>query len=111
MEIKRTKLLRIIGKKMITLPWGIYAAPKALVTEDDVNHEFIHIKQWGELWYIGFLLWYVIEWFVRLVQYRDFDKAYRNISLEREAYANDKNLTYLESRKKFAFLQYINNLL
>ena len=106
MKIKRTKLLRIIGKKLITLPWGVYAAPKALVTEDDMTHEFIHIKQWGELLYIGFLLWYVLEWMVRLIQYRNFDKAYKNISFEREAYANDDNFTYLETRKRFAFLKY-----
>ncbi len=107
MKIKRTKLLRLIGKKLITLPWGVYAAPKALVTEDDMTHEFIHIKQWGELLYIGFPLWYVLEWLVRLIQYRNFDKAYKNISLEREAYANDDNSTYLETRKRFAFVKYM----
>lgn len=107
MKIKRTKLLRIIGKKLITLPWGIYAAPKALVTEDDMTHEFIHIKQWRELLYVGFLLWYVLEWLVRLIQYRNFDNAYRNISFEREAYANQDDLSYLKNRKRFDFAKYI----
>jgi len=107
MEIKRTKLLRLIGKKLITLPWGVYAAPKALVAEDDMTHEFIHIKQWGELLYIGFLLWYVLEWLVRLIQYRNFDKAYKNISFEREAYANENYSDYLNKRKLFAFLNYL----
>jgi len=107
MKIKRTKLLRLIGKKLITLPWGVYAAPKALVAEDDMTHEFIHIKQWGELLYIGFLLWYVLEWMVRLIQYRNFDKAYKNISLEREAYANENYSDYLNERKLFAFLEYL----
>lgn len=107
MKIKRTKLLRIIGKKLITLPWGIYAAPKALVTEDDMTHEFIHIKQWRELLYVGFLLWYVLEWLVRLIQYRNFDNAYRNISFEREAYANENYSDYLNKRKLFAFLEYL----
>ena len=107
MKIKRTKLLRLIGKKLITLPWGVYAAPKALVAEDDMTHEFIHIKQWGELLYIGFLLWYVLEWMVRLIQYRNFDKAYKNISFEREAYANENYSDYLNKRKLFAFLNYL----
>lgn len=97
----------MINKKMITLPWGVYAAPKALVAEDDMTHEFIHIKQWGELLYIGFLLWYVLEWLVRLVQYRNFDKAYKNISFEREAYANENYSDYLNERKLFAFLDYL----
>ena len=107
MKIKRTKLLRIIGKKLITLPWGVYAAPKALVAEDDMTHEFIHIKQWRELLYIGFLLWYVLEWLVRLIQYRNFDKAYKNISFEREAYANENYSDYLNERKLLAFLDYL----
>lgn len=107
MKIIRTKLLRLIGKKLITLPWGVYAAPKALVTEDDMIHEFIHIKQWRELWYVGFLIWYVLEWLVRLIQYRNFDKAYKNISFEREAYANENYFGYLDERKLFAFLNYL----
>ena len=107
MKIKRTKLLRLIGKKMITLPWGVYAAPKALVTEDDMIHEFIHVKQWRELWYIGFLVWYIIEWLIRLVQYRNFNLAYRNISFEREAYDNEKNLSYLDTRKPFNWMKYL----
>ena len=49
MKIRRTKLLRLIGKKMITLPWGVYAAPKAIVRDEDVLHEYIHIVQYREL--------------------------------------------------------------
>lgn len=108
MKIKRTKLLRLIGKKLITLPWGVYAAPKALVTEDDMIHEFIHIKQWRELWYVGFLIWYIIEFLIRLVANGfKFKKAYRNISFEREAYKNEDDSSYLDEREKFSFLNYI----
>lgn len=108
MKIKRTKLLRLIGKKMITLPWGIYAAPKALVREDDVVHEFIHIEQWKELWYIGFMLWYLFEWLARCMTYNlDCKKAYRNISFEREAYQNEDDPAYLDNRQRFSFLKYL----
>lgn len=108
MKIHRTKLLRIIGKKMITLPWGIYAAPKALVREDDVVHEFIHIEQWKELWYIGFILCYLIEWLARCVTYNfDCKKAYKNISFEREAYQNEDDPAYLDNRQRFSFLKYL----
>ncbi len=107
MKIKRTKLLRIIGKKLITLPWGVYAAPKALVTEDDMTHEFIHIKQWRELLYIGFILWCALEWLARLIQYRNFDKAYKNISFEREAYSNQGNTEYLNTRRLYSFIKYL----
>ena len=108
MKIKRTKLLRLIGKKLITLPWGVYAAPKALVTEDDMIHEFIHIKQWRELWYVGFLIWYIVEFLIRLVANGfKFKKAYRSISFEREAYKNEDYLGYLKERKPFSFLNYL----
>ena len=108
MKIKRTKLLRLIGKKLITLPWGVYAAPKALVTEDDMIHEFIHIKQWRELWYVGFLIWYIVEFLIRLVADGfKFKKAYRGISFEREAYANEGDASYLKGRGWFNFLKYL----
>jgi len=108
MKIKRTKLLRLIGKKLITLPWGVYAAPKALVTEDDMIHEFIHIKQWRELWYVGFLIWYIVEFLIRLVANGfKFKKAYRGISFEREAYANQGDFSYLKGRGWFNFLKYL----
>ena len=71
-----------------------------------LNHEKIHSAQIKELLFIPFYLIYVAEWIVRLLQYRDFIKAYENISFEREAYMNQKNLCYLSSRKHFAFLRY-----
>lgn len=108
MEVKRSKLLRLINKKMITLPWGVYAAPSADVREIDVTHEFIHIKQCRELWYIGFYLWYAIEFLIRFAAYGFNGRmAYKNISLELEAYDNDDNSSYLDEREKFSFLKYI----
>lgn len=34
-------------------------------------------------------------------------KAYREISFEKEAYENERNLHYLEKRKWFSFLKYL----
>lgn len=34
--------------------------------------------------------------------------TYRNISFEREAYANQHNWYYIKERKRYAFLRYIN---
>nr|DAU35071.1 MAG TPA: hypothetical protein [Caudoviricetes sp.] len=36
--------------------------------------------------WIGFYLWYIIEYLIRLIMYRDTKLAYKNISFEREAY-------------------------
>ena len=72
-----------------------------------INHEKIHIKQQMELLVLPFFLWYFIEYGVRLLQYKNADLAYRNISFEREAYANEINLDYLETRRFFSFLKYL----
>ncbi|MBP1838125.1 hypothetical protein [Formosa algae] len=71
-----------------------------------INHERIHLKQQLELLIFPFYVLYGIEFLVRLVQYKNGHKAYRNISFEREAYINEKDLNYLESRSWFSFFKY-----
>lgn len=73
----------------------------------ELNHENIHTYQIREMLWIFFYIFYLLEWIIRLTQYRNLLKAYYNISFEREAYANDKNLSYLENRKLFSSLRYL----
>jgi hypothetical protein len=106
---------------------------RALKTTD-INHEMIHGKQQLEImvavavilvalalfgvlswWWLfaipfAFYVWYVLEWLVR-IPLCGFDShlAYRNISFEREAYSNQNNVAYLDKRKPYAFLKYINS--
>lgn len=73
-----------------------------------INHESIHLRQQLEMLIIPFFLWYVIEWIVRLIQYKDVKEAYRNISFEREAYDNEWDVEYLDfDRNAFDFLKYL----
>ena len=72
-----------------------------------VNHEKIHIRQQLELLVLPFFLWYFVEYAVRLLQYKNANLAYRNISFEREAYANELDLNYLEARTFFRFSYYL----
>lgn len=93
------------------------------------NHEHIHAEQQKEMLLVGIVLaaigyvfvglwallfvplffwWYGIEYLYRLCQYRDTKNAYRNISTEREAYANEKDLTYLTNRRRFAWTKYLH---
>jgi len=72
-----------------------------------VNHEKIHIRQQMELLVLPFFLWYFVEYAVRLLQYKNANLAYRNISFEREAYANEINLDYVKTRRFFSFLKYM----
>lgn len=74
-----------------------------------INHEKIHLKQQIEMLILPFYLFYVIEFLIRLFQYKNWHKAYRNISFEREAYQNESNLQYLKQRKFWAFLKYLRS--
>ena len=71
-----------------------------------VQHEKIHIRQQLELLVLFFYVWYFVEFTVKYVYYRNWNRAYRNISLEREAYANEKDLYYLKQRSFWRFLKY-----
>ncbi|MDR2144961.1 MAG: hypothetical protein LBE91_00675 [Tannerella sp.] len=71
------------------------------------NHERIHTRQMLEMLVVFFYLFYVTEWFIRLLQYGNRYAAYRNISFEREAYRNMHNLNYLKNRKIYAFVKYM----
>lgn len=72
-----------------------------------LNHEKIHIRQQLELLILPFFLFYFLEYLVRLIQFKDRNKAYRNISFEREAYDNERNLDYLKHRKIWNFSRYL----
>lgn len=63
-----------------------------------INHEKIHIRQQIEFLIVPFYLWYILEFFIRWIQFKDKDLAYRNISFEKEAYTNERNLAYLKQR-------------
>ena len=72
-----------------------------------INHERIHLKQQIELLWIFFFLWYAIEFLFHLIRLKDWNKAYHNISFEKEAYQNENNTTYIQNRKFWAFTKYL----
>lgn len=103
MKIIRNNFIPFKGYKAMNICGILFVRGDAKIDEVTLNHESIHTAQWKELWYIGFLLWYVIEWMIRLPK----GNAYRSISFEREAYDNEKNLNYLKTRERFTFLKYL----
>lgn len=80
---------------------------KTRLTEEEVRHEVIHTRQQVEMLFVFFYLWYVIEWTVRLLLYRNIFKAYTSISFEREAYSNQRDKHYLRHRRFFAWTKYL----
>lgn len=102
-----TKFLKsILGKNVIGItlcPFGIYTDNNNVIT---INHEKIHWQQQLEMLVIFFYLWYIIEFLVKTISTKD---GYRNLSFEREAYANEKNIDYLKKRKHYAWMKYLKN--
>ena len=71
-----------------------------------INHERIHLSQQLELLVIPFFLWYGLEFLIRFIRAGNWQKAYRNIVFEREAYQNENDLGYLRSRSFWNFIRF-----
>ena len=122
MKIIRNKYIPFPGFKAINLFGVLFVKNNAKIDDVTISHEAIHSKQFIELmilfavatvfirWWMPlfsplfFYAWYVIEWLIRLFKKGN---AYKNISFEREAYANEGDASYLNGRYWFNFLRYI----
>ncbi|WP_293946323.1 MULTISPECIES: hypothetical protein [unclassified Sphingobacterium] len=87
---------------IIFLKYGFFRADEQLI-----RHERIHLRQALELGIVFFYLWYLGEFVVRFARFRDFDRAYRNISFEREAYRHENDPGYLSRRKVWTFWNHL----
>ena len=71
-----------------------------------IRHERIHFRQAIEMLVIPFYLWYIIEYCFRRRRNSHWD-AYRNISFEKEANANESDPDFLSTRKFWNFIKYL----
>ncbi|AXT56595.1 hypothetical protein D1815_12785 [Aquimarina sp. AD1] len=100
----------LIGRHFVGIAlWPFIVVKNHHLKEDAVfiNHEKIHLKQQLELLVLPFYFLYLIEYIVRLLQYKNSREAYRNISFEREAYEMEAELSYLKNRKLWSFTKYL----
>ena len=122
MKIIRNKYIPFPGYKAINLFGVLFVKNNAKIDDVTINHEAIHSRQFIELmvlfavatffirWWLpvfapfAFYVWYIVEWLIRLLKKGN---AYRNISFEREAYANEGDASYLKGRGWFNFLKYL----
>ncbi len=122
MKIIRNNIIPFPGFKAINLFGVLFVKNNAKIDDVTINHEAIHSRQFVELmvlfavatffirWWLpvfapfAFYVWYIIEWLIRLLKKGN---AYRNISFEREAYANQGDFSYLKGRGWFNFLKYL----
>ncbi len=99
--------INFLPKKVTAMAIFPFVLAKGKLGDIIVNHERIHLRQQVEMLIIPFYLFYIVEYTIRLIQYRNRDLAYRNISFEREAYANEKDFEYLKKRKFYAWVMYL----
>lgn len=108
--------INIIVNKII--PFGKYTTinifgllftkiPKGILRTDSVNHELIHTAQMKEMGFIFFYLWYGIEYLIIRLFHKKQGDAYKDVSFEEEAYANEKDFNYLNTRKHYSWFKYI----
>ena len=95
------------GYKAITIGPFVITKPNTVLDPIDIQHENIHWTQEKEMLIIPFFLWYVIEFFIRLIIYRNWNKAYKNISFEQEAYNNQEDSEYIKNRKHYNWIKYL----
>lgn len=86
----------------------IFVADKSSINPTFLNHERIHLRQQLEMLILPFYVWYILEYLLRRIQYKNHHLAYSNISFEREAYANERNLNYLATRRVWWFLKFLS---
>jgi len=99
----------LMGRHFVGIAlWPFIVVKDSFLKEDAsfINHERIHLRQQAELLVLPFYIIYLLEYVVRLIQYRNSEQAYRNISFEREAYCNESDLAYLKNRKLWSFIKY-----
>ena len=72
----------------------IFTRRNVRLTPVDLNHERIHTRQMVETLFVGFYLWYVVEWLVRLAIVHNGLRAYHAIRFEREAYDHESRAEF-----------------
>lgn len=126
MKIIRNKFIPVPGFKAINL-WGfVFARKDAVIYNTTINHEAIHTRQIAEVmalfaipfmlfniplawlipWVFSYYILYIVEFLIRFAIIRNWKAAYRSISFEREAYANEIDDGYLIGRGVFGFVRY-----
>lgn len=74
------------------------------LSKEDFNHELIHTAQAKEQLFVPFYVWYISEWLILVFKYRNWMKAYYNIRFEKEAYAHQDDLEYLNRRQHYCYI-------
>tara|TARA_B100001029_G_C14638218_1_gene222923 strand:- start:16 stop:378 length:363 start_codon:yes stop_codon:yes gene_type:complete len=89
------------------ISFGVWVWCRGELSKTTRRHETIHFQQQLEMAFVFQWIAYGLFYLIGLVKYRDGETAYRENPFEREAYQNEKKYTYLEKRKRYAWIKFI----
>src|SRR4051812_5532799 len=89
---------RLPANAMALYPFMLFKSSSLKSDAFIINHEKIHFKQQQELLILPFYILYLLHYLINRLKYKGHHQAYLNICFEREAYANDRDLEYLNRR-------------
>ena len=96
-------LSKIMPIRIDAIVLGYWVFGAAAINKTIRRHEAIHLQQSIELLFVGFWILYALFFFWGLLKYRNGLEAYARNPLEREAFGNERKLTYLKKRKRYAW--------
>lgn len=117
MKIIQNKFIPFGSYLAMTIGPFIFTKNKTKINDTVLRHETIHYYQQAELGYIIFFIFYFLSFITQLIRcsfnkeigqignYRQsvWDRAYRTILFEREAYEHENDETYLDDRAPWAW--------
>lgn len=129
MKIIRNKIVPFGDFDVMNILGLLFVREEVVLDDEILNHEAIHTEQQYEILMlslaVGLMLsniyatwwWlllalvmpfalYILAWFIELLL-PPYGTAYKDSPFEREAYANQHNPNYLDSRPLFAWVRYI----
>lgn len=117
MKVIANRFIPLPGFQAINLMGLVFVRRGAKVDDELLRHEAIHTCQMLETGFVGFYVWYLTEWLLRLAWrvltlYRVQKKerrhhlhgAYAHLLFEREAYCHAAESDYLSRRRPYAWL-------
>ena len=75
------------------------------ISERTLRHETIHFEQQLETLVLGFYAIYIYDYMVNRLKGMSGPEAYLKTRAEKEAHAYDTSTSYLQTRKRFKWLQ------
>lgn len=87
--------------------FAIWVWCRGEMSEKTKRHETIHFQQQLECLFVFHWILYGLSWLAGYIRHGNGRDAYYNCVYEREAYDNDQDETYLETRPRYAWIKYI----